>query len=174
MKKILLFLSTLVLAGIASPAIASNNFSHAAGFICGTGPTTNRIVAGDYRVAFNILNGSRERQRVSLGLSLTFPAGITGSDSFEPGDVIPLSRTTLAPGQAVMIDCDELVKAFESEFPVGPPYISGILDVRSSAPLQVTAMQGAGPEGQPLSTLSVTLVPAVRLRPHDNRDRDRD
>ncbi len=143
-------------------------YSHASGFICGNGPTNNRFVTGDYRSAFNIQNNTRKNRRITLQLALTFPNSpddTTPFDvSFRPGNWFELESVNLRPGQALMVDCDELVGATPFDIGGAPPYISGVLDIRSSRPIAVTLHQTAGPNTEPVSSVSVTRVPAERIK----------
>ncbi len=149
-----------------SAQASKREFSHAAGFICGAGPgaTNDRFVNGDYRAAFNVLNTDRRALDVEFTLSLTFPAAVGGGAPFEPGLVIPLHTVRLHPGEAVMIDCRELVDA--SGLPLGgsPPYFSGVLDARASRELSVTLLQSAGPRDGDVSSYAVTVVEGRRVR----------
>ncbi len=158
-------LTTLTLAAmllaVGLPSVASARFSHAGGFICGAGPgsTNARFVNGDYRSAFNVLNTSRTTLEVDLRLSLTFPPG----DLFQPGAVFDLGSVTLAPGQAVMIDCAEFVDATGLELGGSPPYFAGMFEARARRRLAVTLLQSAGPQGGDVSSYAVTPIEALRV-----------
>lgn len=165
-------LCAFALLGLSLPAHASGYaYSHAAGFICGAGPgaTNNRFVNGDYRAAFNVMNPDRRAQVVSLTLSLTFPAAPEDPSAgpgapFTPGRVITLEHVTLYPGEAVMIDCQELVAASGLTIGGRPPYFSGVLDVRARRRLDVTLLQSAGPRDGDVSSYAVTNVDGERVR----------
>jgi hypothetical protein len=76
-----------------------------------------------------------------------------------------------------MIDCDELLAAATPLDTMGtPPYFSGVLDVRSKLPLQVTRTQTAGPNGEDISSLSVTEIASRRVvqGASDTDDEDED
>ncbi len=155
--KTMLAATTLAITGVGLQAgAAAADIGHSAGFICGNGPTNNRIIAGDYRAHFNIRNGDDRTQTVELKLALTFPNAAPDA-SFTPGQVSSLQAVTLQPGEAVMIDCDELVPEN-----AGPPYIGGVLTATSRRALDVTLIQTAGPATGPVNSVSVTRVPALR------------
>ncbi|HBP86520.1 MAG TPA: hypothetical protein PKK23_21070 [Nitrospirales bacterium] len=140
------------------------NFSHAGGFVCGElANTNNRILGGDHRTHFNIRNGSKGEVTVDLEMALGFPAADPAANgaSFTPGATTVLQSVTLKPGEAVMIDCDELITAALLLDVNPPPYFSGILDARSKRPLQVTRTQTAGPNGEDVRSLSVTEIQAI-------------
>jgi hypothetical protein len=167
----------LVLCGLALGAATTttrSEFSHAGGFVCGMlGASNNRIVGGDYRTNFNIRNPSDKTVVVDLDLALGFPSAdpAANGQSFTPGAMTSLQSVTLRPGEAVMIDCDELLAAaMPLDTITPPPYFSGILDIRSSQPLQVVRTQTAGPNGEDVSTLSVSEIAAVRTKGGDDDD----
>ena len=168
MKRIAHGLAVLTFCVAYSATASANQFSHASGFICGNGPTNNRFVTGDYRSAFNILNNTNRTRHVSLVLALTFPNSPDDQApfdaSFRPGRSFELDSITLQPGQAVMIDCNELVGAAPFEIGGSPPYISGMLDIRSRRPLAVSLHQTAGPNTEPVSSVSVTNISAQRVQ----------
>lgn len=176
--KSLLVASGLMLGILAfgAPAFAAE-FSHAGGFVCGElGNTNDRILGGDQRTNFNIRNGNNRAVTVKLDIALGFPAADPAANgaSFTPGATAALQSVTLQPGEAVMIDCDELLTASrELDVIAQPPYFSGILDARSRRPLQVTRTQTAGPNGEDINSLSVTEIKARKVRKDDN-DKDND
>ena len=168
MKRIAYVVAVLSFCASFTAEASGKVYSHASGFICGNGPTNNRFVTGDYRSAFNIHNNTKKNRRVTLQLALTFPnspdATAPFDASFRPGTRIELESVRLHPGQAMMIDCDELVGATAFDIGGAPPYISGVLDIRSSRPIAVTLHQTAGPNTEPVSSVSVTRVPAERVQ----------
>jgi len=141
-------------------------FSHAGGFVCGDlGNTNNRILGGDHRTHFNIRNGNKGDVTVDLEMALAFPAADPAANgaSFTPGATAILQSVSLKPGEAVMIDCDELLAAAAPLDVDPPPYFSGILDARSKRPLQVTRTQTAGPNGEDVRSLSVTEIQSTKV-----------
>lgn len=141
-------------------------FSHAGGFVCGQlANTNNRILGGDHRTHFNIRNGNKGDVTVQLEMALAFPAADPAANgaSFTPGATAILESVTLKPGEAVMIDCDELLTAAAKLDVDPPPYFSGILDATSRRPLQVTRTQTAGPNGEDVRSLSVTEIKGTNV-----------
>ena len=180
MKGKILFAATgLVLVSLALGAPASaDEFSHAGGFVCGElGNTNNRILGGDHRTHFNIRNGNDHAVTVELELALGFPSADPAPNgaSFTPGATTALQSVELQPGEAVMIDCDEILTAALELDADPPPYFSGILDARSGRPLQVTRTQTAGPNGEDISSLSVTEIESREVERRERRgDDDKD
>ena len=179
MKGKIFFVATgLALASLALGVPASSadaDFSHAGGFVCGElDNTNNRIVGGDHRTNFNIRNGNNKAVTVYLELALSFPSADPAPNgaSFTPGATTALHSVELKPGEAVMIDCDEILTAALGLDKDPPPYFSGILDARSERPLQVTRTQTAGPNGEDISSLSVTEIESKRIRDRDDDDKD--
>jgi hypothetical protein len=172
-----LFVATglaLVSLALGVPASAAE-FSHAGGFVCGElANTNNRILGGDHRTHFNIRNGNKRAVTVNLELALGFPAADPAPNgaSFTPGATTALQSVELQPGEAVMIDCDEILTAALGLDADPPPYFSGILDARSRQPLQVTRTQTAGPNGEDISSLSVTEIESKRVGRRDDNDED--
>jgi hypothetical protein len=165
-----LALASLTL-GAPAWAAEDDEFSHAGGFVCGElAATNNRILGGDHRTNFNIRNGGRQAVTVNLELALTFPAADPAPNgaSFTPGATTALQSVELQPGEAVMIDCDEILTAALGLDADPPPYFSGILDARSRRPLQVTRTQTAGQNGQDISSLSVAEIRSTRVGGDDN------
>jgi hypothetical protein len=167
--KTLLALSGLVLGSIVFQAPASaDDFSHSGGFVCGElGATNDRLVGGDHRTQFNILNGNSRAVTVDLELSLTFPAAEPAANgaTFTPGAIAKLQSVMLQPGQAVMIDCRELEDAAVAIGEVrgdDPPYFAGLLTARSKRLLDVTRTQTAGQNGADVSSISVTEIKGRR------------
>jgi len=159
----------LVSLALGAPASAAE-YSHAGGFVCGElGNTNNRILGGDHRTHFNLRNGSPHAVTVDLELALSFPAADPAANgaSFTPGAATTLQSVTLQPGEAVMIDCDEILTAALALDADPPPYFSGILDARSGRPLQVTRTQTAGPNGEDVSSVSVTEIESKELHNND-------
>ncbi len=150
--------------------------SHAGGFVCGAlASTNNRILGGDHRTHFNIRNGNNQEVVVSFELALGFPSADPAANgaSFTPGATASLQSVTLGAGEAVMIDCDEILAAATPlDTMTPPPYFSGILDARSRRPLQVTRTQTAGPNGEDVTALSVTEISATRMDTGDGDDED--
>lgn len=163
--KTLLAVSSLTLSAVAFQADAqAASFRHAAGFFCGFngGEANPRIRPGEYRAAFNIRNAGGRSATVDLELAVTFPPGA----DFTPGAVVPLQSVTLAPGEAVMIDCSELQAAANA----APPYIAGILEVRGPRDLDVTLIHTAGADEGSVATLAVTQVEGTRVRGRGDDD----
>jgi hypothetical protein len=142
--------------------------------------TNNRILGGEHRTHFNIRNGNSRAVTVDLELALGFPAADPAPNgaTFTPGATTALQSVELQPGQAVMIDCQEIFDAIlESDPPLDadpPPYFSGILDARSKRPLQVTRTQTAGANGEDISSLSVTEIKSREVGDDDDDDDDDD
>ena len=163
--KTLLAVSSLTLASLAFQADAqAASFRHAAGFFCGLngGEANPRIRPGEYRAAFNIRNASGRTATVDLELALTFPPAA----NFTPGAVVPLPSVSLAPGEAVMIDCAELQEAANA----APPYIAGVLEVRGPRGLDVTLIHTAGADNGSVASIAVTQVEGTRVRGGDDDD----
>ena len=156
--KILFAAIGLALASLALGVPASvaqdrdAEFSHAGGFVCGQLEAT--------RTHFNIRNGNSRAVTVDLELALTFPAADPAPNgaSFTPRATTSLQSVRLRPGEAVMIDCDEILTAALGLDADPPPYFLGILDARSKRPLQVTRTQTAGANGEDISSLLVTEI----------------
>ena len=79
---------------------------------------------------------------------------------------MPLPSVSLAPGEAVMIDCAELQEAANA----APPYIAGVLEVRGPRGLDVTLIHTAGADNGSVASIAVTQVEGTRVRGGDDDD----
>lgn len=147
---------------------------HAGSFVCGMLAATNdRILGGDYRTQFNILNVSSKDTTVDLTLALTFPADApVNGEPFTPGQVLALQSVDLEPGEAVMIDCLELGGAAAGIGNPPPTYFAGVLSIQSRRSLSVTHFQTAGANAEDVSSVAVTQIEGVEQDNKKSRNRD--
>ncbi len=114
-------------------------YRYSAKVVCGLQPDPAglRLAPAHYATAINILNPSDRTARFGKTLALTFPP-----DGDQPGAVLSLGKASLAPGEAVEVDCIDIGRKL---FPTGlpQPYLKGFVVLRSDQSLDVTAVYTA-------------------------------
>ena len=111
-------------------------YRYPAKLVCGRsdGAPPAGFVRGQYATTINVTNLNRTRVTFEKTLSLAVPPG-----GQRPGEVLPIARDTLAPGQTLAVDCADLARRL---FPNGlpAPLIDGVVILRSPQSLEVTAV----------------------------------
>lgn len=118
--------------------VARFEYRYAAKLVCGvsSGKLPGAFAKGRYYTTINVTNLGRNRVSFEKLLSLAIPPG-----GQKPGEVLPVSKDILAPYQSLAVDCEDLQRRL---FPNGlpTPLIDGTVILRSSQPLEVTAVYG--------------------------------
>ena len=111
-------------------------YEYAAKVVCGTQNDRSglRLARGLYATSINIHNPNGGEAKFDKKLALTFPP-----KEQKPGKILPITRDTLGYDEALEVDCEDLLtEVFAGGFP--EPYISGFVVLRSTKPLDVTAV----------------------------------
>ncbi len=109
---------------------------YAAKIVCGLqkDPEDMRLARGFYATTVNIHNPQEKEVNFAKKLALSFPP-----KEQRPGKVLPISKDTLRPDEALKVDCmDVRARLFPNGFPA--PYIEGFIVIDSPASLDVTAV----------------------------------
>ncbi|MGH7216735.1 MAG: hypothetical protein ACREIG_05820, partial [Nitrospiraceae bacterium] len=135
-------------------------FEYAPKIVCGLQEDQNdmRLARGFYATAISIHNPNHSEVKLSKKLALTFPP-----EEQRPGKMMPLGKDILRPDQALEVDCMDIRRElFPHGFPT--PYITGVVVIRSSASLDVTAVYTAAKPGGFLSSRKVTSIDVEQIR----------
>ncbi len=139
-----------------NPAYCSMEYQYAVKVVCGVVPECQPgekhppVAPGAYFTAINIRNTSGcERAVITWFVA----------DAFNrPRFISAAQRLVLGPGEAVEIDCPEIMKAVGVQ---SPGFVKGFVTLESSVELDVVAVY-TGTQGAtwPLNTLHIERVPA--------------
>ncbi len=90
-------------------------FGFAAHFTCGFDPdgAFSRIVPGQYATTINIHNPHSSSVTIRRRIALTFPDQ-NGGSAQSPGAVSGFLEDSLAPGEALQVDCGEIPSEFHA------------------------------------------------------------
>ncbi|NEP09173.1 MAG: hypothetical protein F6K14_02790 [Symploca sp. SIO2C1] len=113
-----------------------DKFEYSAKLICGKQKKTNdmRLARGFYTTAINVHNPDRENVQFFKKLALTYPP-----KEQKPGQVFPIALDSLAPDEALAVDCTNILQeVFDGKFP--EPYIKGFVVIQSPKSLDVSAV----------------------------------
>ncbi len=112
-------------------------FGYEIPFVCGRNPMgTPRLRAGDFRTLVHINNPNDDTATLWKKITLDFPP-----QRQEPGFVSEFLDEELDSCETVMVDCEEIFHDFGLRLRGLPPYIAGLVLVRSHDSLTVWAEQ---------------------------------
>jgi hypothetical protein len=122
-----------------------DRFRYEVPFVCGVNPRQiSRIQPGTYATTVHVHNANDdEAATIQKKLTLSFPPS-----SQEGGFVSEFLTDSLQPCQTLKVSCAEMIPFGENPFDIplqDPPYVMGVLVVRSDCSLTVWAEQTTDP-----------------------------
>ncbi len=141
----------------------SKKVVYAVPFVCGTNPSAvdnpagvSRVRPGNYTTHMQIHNPHKDSLDLRMRVSLSFPP-----EKLVPGLVSDGLNVRLQKSETVMVDCQIILGEFNLPVQQLPPYISGVLNIRSEQAVVVYQHQTVDPlaNGAPAVTqLSISPI----------------